>query len=179
MDDNITHIFLEGNGGGTYQESYQNALYYFAHRTSCDAFEKRGKKGYLVLIGDEMAYPRSTKAELDALIGDGAQSDATLDEIMAAVLEKWEVFFIIPAGTNHYSDPSWSSSGRSTSARTSSSSKTLRRSARPSAWRSASGGHGVAGRAGRGFSRTLARTTPSCVSRRPASTASRRATRSW
>lgn len=105
MDDNITHIYLEGNGGGTYQESYQNALYYFAHRTSCDAFEKRGKKGYLVLIGDEMAYPRSTKAELDALIGDGAQSDATLDEIMAAVLEKWEVFFIIPAGTNHYSDP--------------------------------------------------------------------------
>ncbi len=105
MDDNITHIFLEGSGGGSYEESYQNAMYYFAHRTSCDAFEKRGLKGYLFLIGDEMAYPRSTKAELQALIGDGAQGDATLEEIVAAVKEKWEVFFIIPKGTNHYSDP--------------------------------------------------------------------------
>lgn len=46
MDDNITHIFLEGNGGGQNHESYQNALYYLAHRTSTDAWEKRGKKGY-------------------------------------------------------------------------------------------------------------------------------------
>jgi|SRR5271170_3679849 len=105
MDDNVTHIFLEGGGGGSYEESYQNALYYFAHRTSCDAFEKRGQKGYLFLIGDEMAYPRSTKAELQELIGDGAQGDASLEEIMTAVKEKWEVFFIIPKGTSHYSDP--------------------------------------------------------------------------
>lgn len=105
MDDNITHIFLEGAGGGTYEESYQNAMYYMAHRTSCDAFEKRGKKGYLFLIGDEKAYPRSTKAELDALIGDGAQSDASLKDIVAACQEKWNVFFVIPKGTNHYDDP--------------------------------------------------------------------------
>ena len=105
MDDNITHIYLEAKGGGSSQESYQNALYFFAHRTRCDAFEKRGKKGYLFIIGDEMAYLRSTKAELDALIGDGAQGDASLDEIMAAVKEKWEVFFLLPKGTQHWSDP--------------------------------------------------------------------------
>ncbi len=105
MDDNITHIFLEGSGGGSYEESYQNALYFFAHRTSCDAFEKRGKKGYLFLIGDEKAYSRSTKAELAALIGDGAQGDASLDDIMTAVKEKWDVFFIIPKGTSHWGDP--------------------------------------------------------------------------
>jgi hypothetical protein len=105
MDDNITHILLEGQGGGSYEESYQNALYFFAHRTSCDAFEKRGKKGYLFLIGDEMAYSKSTKDELEALISDGAQGDATLEEIVAAVKEKWEVFFVIPRGTNHFGDP--------------------------------------------------------------------------
>lgn len=104
MDDNITHIYLEGNGGGTYQESYQNAMYYMAHRTSCDAFEKRGKKGFLFIIGDEMAYAKSTKAELESLIGDSAQGDATLEAIVAATKEKWEVFFIIPKGTNHYGD---------------------------------------------------------------------------
>jgi hypothetical protein len=62
-------------------------------------------KGYLFLIGDEMAYSHSTKEELQELIGDGAQHDASLEEIMTAVKEKWEVFFIIPKGTNHYSDP--------------------------------------------------------------------------
>ncbi len=105
MDDNITHIYLEGGGGGTYEESYQNAMYYFAHRTSCDAWEKRGKKGYLFLIGDEMPYPRSTKRELQKLIGDGAQDDVTLEEIVKATLEKWVVFFIIPKGTQHFDDP--------------------------------------------------------------------------
>jgi hypothetical protein len=105
MDDAVTHIYLEGNGGGTYEESYQNALYYAGHRTSCDCFEKRGKKGYLFLIGDEKAYGRSTKAELEDLMGVTVQGDVTLDEIMAAAKEKWEVFFIIPSGTNHYGDP--------------------------------------------------------------------------
>ena len=105
MDDNITHIFLEGSGGGSYEESYQNALYYMAHRTSCDAWEKRGKKGYLFLIGDEKAYSHSTKVELEALIGDGAQGDVSFEDIIAAVQEKWHVFFIIPKGTSHYADP--------------------------------------------------------------------------
>ena len=105
MDDNITHIYLEGQGGGSYEESYQNAMYYMAHRTACDAWEKRGKKGYLFLIGDEKPYRRSTKAELDALIGDGAQGDASLESIVAACKEKWNVFFIIPKGTSHFSDP--------------------------------------------------------------------------
>src|SRR5271166_399556 len=105
MDDNITNIFLEGQGGGSYQESYQNALYFFGHRTSCDAFEKRGKKGYLFLIGDEMPYSRSSETELRALIADTIEVGATIEQIIAAVTEKWEVFFIIPKGTSHFSDP--------------------------------------------------------------------------
>ncbi len=104
MDDNITHILLEGKGGGSGEESYQNALYFMAHRTRCDAFEKRGKKGYLFLIGDEMAYSRSTKAELRALIGDEVDGDASLEAIVAAVKEKWHVFFVIPKGTDHWGD---------------------------------------------------------------------------
>lgn len=105
MDDNITHIFLEGQGGGTYEESYGLSLYFFAHRTSCDAFEKRGKKGYLFLVGDEMTYSVVTKRELQELIGVSAQDDIPFEDVMAAVKEKWEVFFIIPNMTNHYGDP--------------------------------------------------------------------------
>ena len=105
MDDNITNIFLEGQGGGSYQESYQNAMYFFAHRTSCDAWEKRTRKGYLFLIGDEMPYAKSSETELRALIADDIEVGSTIEQIVAAVLEKWEVFFIIPSGTSHFSDP--------------------------------------------------------------------------
>ncbi len=105
MDDNITHIYLEGQGGGSYEESYGLALYFFAHRTSCDAFEKRGKKGYLFLIGDEMTYPVVTKKELQELIGVSAQDDVPFEAVMKAVKEKWNVFFIIPNMTSHYGDP--------------------------------------------------------------------------
>jgi hypothetical protein len=105
MDEDITSFVLEGGGGGTYEESYQNALYFFAHKVSADCFEKRSKKGYLFVIGDEKPYPKSTKEELKELIGDDVQSDVPLETIVAAAKEKWNVFFIIPKGTNHYGDP--------------------------------------------------------------------------
>ncbi len=105
MDDDVTKIVLEGGGGGSFQESYQNALYYFANRTSIDCFEKRGKKGYLFMIGDEQAYTKVSRSELDELVGDGRQTDVTLEEIVQSVQEKYNVFFIIPKGSSYYDDP--------------------------------------------------------------------------
>jgi hypothetical protein len=105
MDDNLTNLYLEGGGGGSYEESYQNALYFFAHKTSIDCFEKRGKKGYLFLIGDEKPYPKSTKQELDDLFGVTVQGDVRVEEIIRACQEKYHVFFMIPRGTSHYDDP--------------------------------------------------------------------------
>lgn len=105
IDDNITHIYLEGNGGGQKRESYQNALYVLAHRTSCDAFEKRGKKGYAFLIGDEMAYEKSTRKELEELLGVSVEADVPLAQILEDAKQKWNLFFILPKGTNYYDDP--------------------------------------------------------------------------
>ena len=105
MDDDLGRLLLEGGGGGTYEESYQNALYYFARHTSIDCFEKRGKKGFLFLIGDEMPYPRSTKAEIAKLIGDDLTADVPLETIVAEAREKYHVFFVIPRGASHGADP--------------------------------------------------------------------------
>jgi hypothetical protein len=105
MDDDLGRLFLEGGGGGTYEESYQNALYYFARHTSIDCFEKRGKKGYLFLIGDEMPYPKSAKKEIEALIGDKLEKDLTVEQMIAEAREKYHVFFIIPRAASHGSDP--------------------------------------------------------------------------
>ena len=45
MDDWLTKIFLEGNGGGQNHESYELAYYAATRHTSIDCFEKRNKKG--------------------------------------------------------------------------------------------------------------------------------------
>ena len=57
MDGDLERILLEGGGGGQKTESYELAMYFMARHTATDCFEKRGKRGYLFIIGDEMPYP--------------------------------------------------------------------------------------------------------------------------
>jgi hypothetical protein len=55
MDDDLSRILLEGGGGGQKTESYELAMYFMARHTAADCYEKRGKRGYLFIIGDELA----------------------------------------------------------------------------------------------------------------------------
>src|SRR5919107_436434 len=56
MDQHLEHMVLEGGGGGQKTESYELMLYVAARHTLTDCWEKRQRKGYLFMIGDEMAY---------------------------------------------------------------------------------------------------------------------------
>lgn len=105
MDDDLERMWLVGGGGGSFQESYQNAIYFAARHTSIDCFEKRNKKGYLFLMGDELPYPAVSKKEVEALMGDTLQADISTEDIIKEAQEKYHVFFIIPAGTHHARDP--------------------------------------------------------------------------
>lgn len=105
MDDCITNIYLEGNGGGQNKESYQNIFYYFANRTSIDCHEKRGKKGYLFVIGDEHPYPTSSIKELEELVGVTEQAPVPVEASIAKCQEKYHVFFVIPQGSSYSNDP--------------------------------------------------------------------------
>jgi hypothetical protein len=105
MENDLGNIFMEGGGGGSYEESYQDAIYFFARHTSVDCWEKRKQKGYLFIIGDEKPYPRVTKEELKAIFGDNSQGNITVEEIVAEAKEKWDIYFVIPQGTQHGKDP--------------------------------------------------------------------------
>jgi hypothetical protein len=106
MDEDLERFWLEGGGGGSQQESYQNAVYFFARHTSIDCFEKRGKKGYLFLTGDEAPYPTVRAAEVAHLIGDSLQADIPTAQIIAEARERYHVFFVIPQGAS-YSREAW------------------------------------------------------------------------
>jgi len=105
IDEDLTRLFLEGGGGGTFEESYQNALYFFARHTSTDCWEKRGKKGFLFLIGDEKPYGYSSPEELLKVFGDKVQEKVSVQTLVKEVQEKYNLFFIIPGGTSYYNNP--------------------------------------------------------------------------
>lgn len=98
MDEQLANIFLEGNGGGQGSESYDLALYFMARHTATDSFEKRGQKGYLIMIGDEFPYPNVTATHVQKHIGDQLDENISIEAIVEEVLEKWNVTFIVPDG---------------------------------------------------------------------------------
>jgi hypothetical protein len=104
MDDDLSRILLEGGGGGQKTESYELALYFMARHTATDCYERRGRRGYLFIIGDEMAYPRVKPAEVRKVIGDGLQAQVPLTALMAEVTAKWDTYYILPAGASYVGD---------------------------------------------------------------------------
>jgi len=104
MDQNLEHMILEGGGGGQKSESYELSLYVAARHTALDCYEKRGRRGYLFIIGDELAYPFVRRQHVHRLIGQDPQVDIPLNQIIAEAREKYHIFFVIPGGAAHGSD---------------------------------------------------------------------------
>lgn len=104
MDGDLERILLEGGGGGQKTESYELALYFMARHTATDCFDKRGKRGYLFIIGDEMAYGRVKPAEVAAVIGDRLAEPVALPAIVAEVTRRWDAYYILPDGASYQGD---------------------------------------------------------------------------
>ncbi|WP_434384098.1 VWA domain-containing protein [Melittangium boletus] len=96
MDQWLTWSFLEGRGGGNNHESYELALYTLAQHTAMDCWEKRQKKGYVFLTGDELPFPSLSKHVVESLLGDRLDQDLTVEEIVAELQKTFVPFFVIP-----------------------------------------------------------------------------------
>jgi len=96
MDSTLANIYIEGGGGGQTRESYELAMYYMSKYTSMDCLDKRGKKGYLFLVGDEMPYEEVKPGEVKEFIGDAMQSALPIEKLLEELREKFEVFWIYP-----------------------------------------------------------------------------------
>ncbi len=95
----LEQVWLEQGGGGNHYESYILAWYFAAYHTAIDSFEKRGKKGYLITVGDEEPTPYLRPADIKRVLGYTPPSgrDLTAAGLLAAASEKWEVFHMIVA----------------------------------------------------------------------------------
>ncbi|WP_336214672.1 hypothetical protein [Nonomuraea sp. LPB2021202275-12-8] len=104
MDEHLGRILLEGGGGGQKRESYELAMYFMARHTSIDCYDKRGKRGYLFIIGDELPYPRVSGKMVSSLIGDPNEGDIKVADLVAELTRKYDVYFILPAGSSYAGD---------------------------------------------------------------------------
>ncbi|MDL4771308.1 MULTISPECIES: hypothetical protein [Thermomonosporaceae] len=104
MDDDLGKILLEGGGGGQFTESYELAMYFMARHTALDCWERRGRRGYLFMIGDELAYPAVKRAEAARVIGAGPDEDVPVAALVRELQRMYDVYFIIPEGAHHSRD---------------------------------------------------------------------------
>ena len=104
MDENLENIFLEGGGGGQRTESYELALYFIARHTDIDSWNLHGRKGYLFIIGDEMAYPKVKSREVQALIDDGLERDIPIAQVVKELQRRYHVFYILPKAASYGGD---------------------------------------------------------------------------
>jgi len=96
MDQWLTWTYLEGGGGGTGQESYELALYFLALHTELDCVQKRQRRGYLFMTGDELPYPVLSRHVVDSVIGDRLDDDLKVEEVVAELQNTYVPYFIIP-----------------------------------------------------------------------------------
>lgn len=94
VDEALDHLFLEGAGGGNNHEHSAMAWLFTALHTDTDNWNKRGKRGYLFTIGDEVSgvLPRGA---IKQVMGDDFETNVTPKQALAMANEKWHVFHIV------------------------------------------------------------------------------------
>jgi hypothetical protein len=104
IEEDLARLFLEGGGGGQTTESYELAMYFLARHTVLDCLEKRSKRGYLFLVGDEKPYPQVKRKEVEEVIGKGLQADLPIEELIEELEGLYDVYFVLPKMTSHWNN---------------------------------------------------------------------------
>lgn len=106
LDHWLTKVYLEGGGGGNDGESYLLAWSIGGKYTSIDSFEKRGKKGVLITIGDEKTLKTLPIRSQENIYGPGQYGAETADQLLDKASEKYNCYHLHICQTRAGSDPS-------------------------------------------------------------------------
>ncbi|MDF1487451.1 hypothetical protein [Tessaracoccus caeni] len=105
IDEQLRDIYLEGGGGGDRREGYALASWFLATRAQLDSLDKRGRKGYCFLIGDEANKRFLFADSIRRYIGDEVAQDLSIEEVYRLLEEKFHVYFVVPNLTSYYDQP--------------------------------------------------------------------------
>ena len=90
----LSSVFIEGGGGGNSCESYCLAHFFAGKHTSIDCYEKRGKKGFLFTIGDEMNHKVFSAEEQIKIFGYQQAESVTDKQMLEMAQRMYHVFHI-------------------------------------------------------------------------------------
>ena len=76
-----------------------------ARHTAIDCHEKRGRRGYLFVIGDEIPYAQVKRQEVGALLGDRLQTDVPVEDVVAELRRAYDVYHVLPKMTSNWGNP--------------------------------------------------------------------------
>lgn len=95
-----TELFLEGGGGANAGESYLAPHLFMSRKTEMDCWTKRGRKGFLVTIGDEPTLDGVTRRQASRFLGLELAHDMSAEECIAEASERFELLHIVVAQGN-------------------------------------------------------------------------------
>ncbi|HNF97164.1 MAG TPA: hypothetical protein PK493_07700 [Pseudomonadota bacterium] len=95
LDDVLSKIWIEEGGGGTGQESYELAAYFYARHAKLECL-RQGRKGFFFFLGDEGFYPKVSREQVRRILGRDESSDLDSAAIFEELKKKYHVFFIYP-----------------------------------------------------------------------------------
>jgi hypothetical protein len=95
----LTRTYLEGNGGGNGGESYLLALVFAAFVVQTDQWDKRGKPGVLITIGDEPPHMSIDKNSAIGIFGQQAADwwegqSITAETLVELASKRWIIHHI-------------------------------------------------------------------------------------
>lgn len=92
----LTWSWIEGGGGGNGAESYELAMYFAARHTDLDCVNKRKKRGYFFMTGDDNPYPTVSASVVRSVIGDVNETDISLAQVSQELAAHYHPFFLVP-----------------------------------------------------------------------------------
>ena len=96
LDEVLERIWIEEGGGGTGQESYELAAWFYAQTDCVKLREGRGGRGFFFFIGDEGFYPTLSRQHVQRLMGEDPGENISSSEVFRRLQEKFHVFLIYP-----------------------------------------------------------------------------------
>lgn len=90
----LDKIWMEHGGGGNSYESYTAAWYMGLHHTKLDAYDKQGRKGIIITMGDEPLNPYLPMSQLKNITGDPLQDDVKTKELYDEASRKFDIYHI-------------------------------------------------------------------------------------
>lgn len=89
----LDQIYFEAGGGGNHYESYSAAWYMGVNHCELDCW-KRGQKGIIITLGDELPNPYLPRHGINSTVGDSLQDDVNSKELLEEARKKFDVFHI-------------------------------------------------------------------------------------